>query len=195
MKSTTVHLDAKDVPANLRNLHNYNGKKFKAEVGGQMTVPADAGLWFEGSRDLYFAVKFETGEVVEWPNQNAAPWDPRAANTVKLEPGFCVVRHSIFCGNDMGLTFYLHPDNATKLLPPPIELSRVEKLVLEATGSLKSSHGGRDRYEMMRDQCRYGAEQDTFPTRDEWNAAKQTLIGRGLLNKAGAITTQGRNAR
>ncbi len=34
-----------------------------------------------------------------------------------------------------------------------------------------------------------------IPTRDEWNAAKTTLISKGLLNKAGAVTPAGRNAR
>jgi len=31
-------------------------------------------------------------------------------------------------------------------------------------------------------------------SRADWDAAKQSLIGRGYLNKAGAITTAGRNA-
>jgi hypothetical protein len=92
----------------------------------------------------------------------------------------------------MGLTFYVHPDNATKLLPAPqAELTAFEKIVLSATASYKSSYAGMDRYEMARRDCRNGTP---FPTRDDWALAKQTLINLGLLNKAGAITPAGRNA-
>jgi hypothetical protein len=91
----------------------------------------------------------------------------------------------------MGLTFYVHPDNAAKLLPAPTEVSEVDKLVLRATASYKSSYMGRDRYDMAKNDRRDGSP---FPTRDEWNACKVSLACRGLLTKAGAITPAGRNA-
>ena len=118
---------------------------------------------------------------------------------VALVPGIAVVEHSMFCGKDMGLTFHVHPDNAAKLLPAPTaELTAHEKLVLQATCSFKSSYGGKDRYQMMADEVRYASSkhvQEPFPTREQWDAAKQSLIGRGMLNKAGAVTPCGRNAR
>jgi hypothetical protein len=36
---------------------------------------------------------------------------------------------------------------------------------------------------------------ESFPTREQWQAAKDSLISKGLLNKAGAVTPKGRNAR
>ena len=192
---TAIYLDPAMVPASLRG--SYTGKKFKAVVCTEMTVPSDAGIWGGGSRDKYFAICFETGEHVAFPGQQSAPWDAsRQDRVVKLESGFAVVCHSLFCGKDMGLTFYVHPDNAAKLLPAPTsELSDHEKLVLNATCSFKSSYQGKDRYDMMRDENRYATTKQPFPTCDEWNVAKQALIGKGLLNKAGAVTPAGRNAR
>jgi hypothetical protein len=94
----------------------------------------------------------------------------------------------------MGLTFHVHPADAAALLPAPAaDLSAHEKLVLEATASLKSSYGGRDRYQMATDDLRYARK--PYPSRAEWDAAKAELIGRGYLNKAGVITVAGRNAR
>lgn len=193
---TTIHLDPNMVPATMRG--SYNGKKFKAEVCTEMTIPADAGLWDGGSRDQYRAINLETGVDALAPGQNRAPWDRgREDRRIALAPGFAVVRHSYFCGKDMGLTFYVHPDNAAKLLPAPsAELTAFEKIVLSATASYKSSYGGMDRYQMALRDARYsnGAEHMAFPSRAEWDDAKITLIGKGMLNKAGAITPAGRNA-
>jgi hypothetical protein len=125
-----------------------------------------------------------------------APWGDRKDRKIDLKPGYLVICHTIFCGKDLGLTFFVHPDNAAKLLPAPAaELTRAEKLVLEASCSLKASYMGRDRYEMMRENARYSADGIAqFPTRAEWDQAKTDLIGKGLLNKAGAVTVAGKNA-
>jgi hypothetical protein len=190
-----IYLDPKMVPQHLRG--SYNGKQFKAVVCTEHTIPADAGTWSGGSRDTYTAINFETGQQVTVSDHYSAPWDSsRKDRRVKLEPGFCLVEHSMFCGKDMGLTFYIHPDNATKMLPVAVTLTPTECLVLNATKSLKSSYAGRDRYDNARgdyslEQCLEG---EPYPTRDRWDIAKQALINRGLLNKAGAITVNGRNA-
>lgn len=187
---TTIHLEAAMVPATLRA--GYNGKSFKARVCETMTIPMTAGLWNGGSRDTYRVVRIEDGMMVDAVNHNAAPWNgARQDVVVKLESGIAVVEHTIFCGKDMGLTFYVHPDNAAKLLPAPVELSGHERIVLRATVSYKSSYMGKDRYQIARDNA--GCPSD-FLLRSEWEAAKQSLIARGMLNKAGAITPAGRNA-
>jgi hypothetical protein len=41
----------------------------------------------------------------------------------------------------------------------------------------------------------WSTERQPFPTREQWDAAKSALIARGLINKNGAITSAGRNAR
>ena len=192
----TIYLDANMVPATLRR--GYDGKKFKAHVCETMTIPMTAGLWDGGSRDKYSVIRLADGAEIEPINHNAAPWNrERRDVTVQLEPGIAVVEHSMFCGKDMGLTFYVHPSNAAQLLPRPSgELTPHEKLVLIATRSLKSSYAGRDRYDNAQGEyhCEKALAGAPYPSRAQWDEAKQSLIGKGLLNKAGAITTAGRNA-
>lgn len=226
----TIHLELGQVPATLKG--GYSGKKFKAIVTESIRVPIDAGLWSGGSRDTYSFVELATGRSVPSPAQSSAPWSgERQEFDSPLPVGIVMVEHSIFCGKDMGLTFYVHPQNSGKFLPPPAVLSDHEKLVLEATRSLKASYAGKDRYENAKP---YGAMSESerderlarvqgildtkgdvklksgkyaserllelerintfFPSRAEWDAAKDSLIAKGLLNKAGAITVAGRNA-
>jgi hypothetical protein len=185
-----TYLEPNQVPSHLRGA--YQGKQFKAKVCTEMTIPADAGLWSDGSRDVYTAVSFDTGKSVRFPGQNEAPWGNRQDRVVTLEPGFAVVQHTIFRGKDFGLTFYLHPDNAAKLLPAPAaEISELERFVLNAAASYKSSYGGKDRYQMAADNARWSKK--PVPTRQDYDSAKQSLISKGLLNKVGAITVSGRN--
>lgn len=186
---TTIHLDGAMVPASLRGA--YTGKMFEAIVCESMTIPMDAGLWSGGSRDVFKVVRLADGAEVPAVNHNAAPWDAQHDVPVTLVPGVAVVRHTMFCGKDLGLTFYVHPDNAAKLLPAPVELTAFEAIVLRATSHYKSSYAGRDRYDMAKGDSRDGSP---YPTREEWNTAKARLIVAGLLNKAGAITPAGRNA-
>jgi hypothetical protein len=188
-----IHLDPRLVPASLRG--SYSGNKFKAIVCETVTIPADAGLWDGGSREHYSAIHFESGRLADLPGQTNAPWAYRADQGFILNPGIAIIKHSMFCGKDMGLTFYIHPHNAATLLPAPsAELNNHERIVLEATCSLKSSYGGRDRYQMACiDHLAYGALPKM--TREQWNSAKASLQAKGLLNKAGAVTPAGRNAR
>ena len=127
-----------------------------------------------------------------------APWDnSRQDYRFALEPDLAVVRHTIFRGKDLGLTFYVHPAAIAKLLPAPSEeLDAIAKMVLTATRSYKSSYMGRDRYQMAKEGSQYerARKGEAFPTREAWEAAKAALIASGYLNKAGAITVKGRNA-
>lgn len=191
----TIHLDPAQVPASLRG--SYSGRKFEACVCETVTIPATAGLWDGGSRETFAGVNIATGAAMPFPGQDSFADSSRREVTVTLQPGFAVVRRSYVQGTDLGLTFYVHPDNASKLLPAPTgKLSPYEKLVLIATKSLKSSYGGRDRYQMARDEyhCKNALAGLDYPTRAQWDATKADLIARGLLNKAGAITVAGKNA-
>lgn len=191
----TIYLEANQVPAYLRG--GYNGKQFRAHVVEEVTIPNYAGLWDGGSRDTYYAMDFDTGRKLPLSDNFSAPWDKsRKDQIVTLRPGFMVVMHSIFCGKDTGLTFYVHPENARKLLPAPVgEMSDHEKIVLNATRSYKSSYNGQDRYQMARNDFSYSRIHagESFPSREQWDAAKQSLINKGLLDKRGAITVAGRN--
>ena len=66
-------LDPKQVPPTLRG--SYDGRKFKAQVVEAMTVPADAGLWSGGSRELYSLVELNSGEKHKIPGQDLNPWE------------------------------------------------------------------------------------------------------------------------
>jgi len=191
---TTTYLEPAMIPAQLRG--DYTGKKFKAISCETMTVPASAGLWSGGSRDYYKAIELATGKAIPLEGQSLAPWDNRSANTITLKPGYAIIEHTIFCGKDLGLTFYMHPENIAALLPAPIELTEIEKLVLTTTRNYKSSYNGRDRYDMAKDDASYKQNKiaPVFPTRAEWEGVKETLAEKGFLTKAGAITPKGRNA-
>jgi hypothetical protein len=188
----TIYLDPNQVPQSLRG--SYTGKKFHAILTEEISIPSDAGLWSGGSREQYYLVEISTGRSIPTPSQGTAPWDKaRHSYQGTLPEGVALVCHSMFCGKDMGLTFYVRPDAAAKLLPEKSEeLSEHEKIVLSATASYKSSYNGMDRYEMAKSYA-YGAQ--SFPTRAEWDEAKALLITKGMLNKAGAITNKGRNSR
>ena len=189
----TIYLDPNQVPYALRG--SYSGKQFRAIVCESVEVPITAGLWDGGSRDEYYFVELATGRSVRPETQNLAPWSgDRRGYQGELPQGVALVCHSIFCGKDSGLTFYIRPDAAAKLLPENVELSEHEKIVLNATRSYKSSYNGMDRYQMAKSYA-YGAKREEFPSRAQWDEAKQSLISKGMLNKAGAITNKGRNAR
>jgi hypothetical protein len=189
----TIYLDSKQVPSYLRG--SYSGKQFKAVLTDSFTIPNNAGLWDGGSRETFRYVRLSDGSAVASPNQSSAPWSgERKEIDCMISPEIAVVCHSMFCGKDMGLTFYIHPDAAQKLLPAPsAELSDIEKRVLKATREYKASYNGMNRYQMAKSYA-YGLHSENFPTIEQWEEAKTSLIAKGLLNKAGAITVSGRNA-
>jgi len=190
MSNQTVYLDRKDVPAAIRG--NYTGNKFKAVVTDSVTIPSDAGLWSGGSRDIYQVVELFSSERRSVPFQDLDPWtSARKDRKVELRDGFAVVEHSIFCGKDMGLTIYINSNNAAGLLPAPVELTDEEVFVLQAIRQYKSSYNGLDRYQLA---TQYNFSGKVFPTRESYNAAKDSLIACGFLTKAGALTTKGKNA-
>lgn len=175
----TRHLDRNDVPAQLRQ--GYDGRKFVAQITGAVTIPATAGLWDGGSRDTYSAVQLATGATVAMPDAdpfNGAQRDRR----IDIPAGVAIVRRSVFQGRDSGLTFYIRPEDAAPLLPPPAaELDDVARITLETVAHYKPAY----RLERARDKGLSGAD---------YEAAKARLITSGHLNAAGAITTTGRNA-
>jgi len=175
------HLEKNQVPAFLR--HGYDGKAFKARACTSFTIPADAGLWSDGSRDLFSAVSLASGAVVTIPGQDGAPWNAsRSEKTVDIRPGFCLIQHSISCGRDCGLTFYVHPDDIAKLVPhDSCELVECEKIVLYITCAYKS-------FARAEEARRMGIDAG------ELEAIKARLIKLELLAKNGAITVKGRNA-
>jgi hypothetical protein len=184
-----IHLEASQVPAYLRG--SYTGRKFQAYVVTSVEMPADAGTWSEGSREMWCLRRLSDGQSVNTTDTYSAPWSgQRSDRKIAMVPGVVAVQHSISRGKEVGLSFYVHPDDAAKLLPAPVDLTDHERIVLRATRRYKASYGGVDRYTMAwRD-----AHGKLFPTRKGWTEAKDSLIAKGLLDKRGALTVAGRNA-
>jgi hypothetical protein len=164
----------------------YTGKKFQIKVL-ESTIDVRS-YWDGGSRDYYTFVRLDTMAVMPIPQQSAFDKQVVGADSVQLIPGMVCVKHSIFCGKDMGLTIYVHPDNAPRLLPAKTDLSDDEKIVLTYTCHLKSSYGGISNFRF------HEAHREKKITLEAWEAAKASLIVKGLLDKRGAVTIDGRNA-
>jgi hypothetical protein len=176
-----IYLEANQVPNHLK--FGYSGKSFKAEVCEKVYIPSYAGNWDSGSRDTYSAIELATGKSIAASNNYSAPWDnDRKDQHIALRSGFAVIRHSIFCGRDMGLTFYVHPEDAVKLLPQQTsDLSDIERKVLKIIKSYKSAY-------RVDEARRQGVSEA------QYREAMVTLQAQDLLDKRGAITTKGKNA-
>ena len=189
----TIYLEPDKVPTHLRG--SYTGRKFTAVIETDVDVPADAGLWSDGSRNDFVFMSIANGDSSIPAYYNLAPWDrARSSVNVKLTPGVCCVEHSISRGNDLGLRFHLHPDDVAKLLPAPSgeTLTETELAVLYATKSFQSWYGGLNRRQMMNND-RQWKKLEPISAHD-WDTAKSALVERKLLNRAGAVTVAGRNA-
>lgn len=166
---------------------DYNGKKFRVSVVGHPFSVSS--YWDGGSRNYFTFVNLSTMAVMPIPPQSA--YDPKiqGADAVSLVPGLVCVEHTYFCGKDAGCTVMVHPENAPKYLPQKVELTEDERIVLDYTGALKPSYAGISNYRF------HQAHREKGITIERWNAAKDMLITKRLLNKAGAITQEGRNQR
>jgi len=164
---------------------SYRGRKFKWTVAEEVEMPDTA--WSGGSRSTYAGVNLTTRRSATLPNFNPSEFGgPPTTPVVPVRPGMAIVEHSIFCGKDMGLTFYVHPSDAPRLLPPTENLHDNEKIVL-AFSRIKNTYGGQKNVRFLEARRRYGI------TLDRWNTARESLIAKKMLTKAGALTPEGRN--
>ena len=164
---------------------DYKGRSFSVlPFRGGMDLSS---YWSGGSRDYYNVINLTTLRSAEIPQGGSGHGDaPYRIST--LPDNMAVVKRTYFQGKDLGITIFVNPENLSKMLPSPDEVSWAEKVVLSATRSYKSSYAGAKDYRFQ-EALRY-----TGITKQEWDAAKQSLIQKGMLNKAGAITNSGRNA-
>lgn len=164
----------------------YRGRRFRIST----SIPSEIrSYWDGGSKSSYAFYNLSSKEVKSVPT-NHPMFDKGVPSKVGVLPeGFALVEHNIFCGKDMGITIYVNEENMTKMVEQEqVELGRNEKIVLAATRSLKSSYGG------VKNLRYVEAHRITGITTEEWEKAKASLIKLKLLNKAGAITANGRNA-
>lgn len=75
--------------------------------------------WSGGSRSQYRACTLDGRTLGTGDAYNAlAPWDNRQVEgqSVPVPPGAVMVRHTIFCGKDTGLTITCNPADMPRLL-------------------------------------------------------------------------------
>lgn len=165
----------------------YTGRKIKLNVTDKVRMLGT--YWDGGSRSTYHGINLATMASVDLPHFNPPQFGgPSSPPEIELKDNLAIVEWSVFCGKDTGLTINIQASNAAPLLPKPVELTDDELIVLSYTARLKSSYGGVSNYRFVQ------ASRDGKITLDRWNASKVILGNRGLLDKRGAITNEGRNA-
>lgn len=187
---STIYTNAPEVKAVAKAAFpDYNGKKFRVEVKESVDVTYNA-YWSGGTKYTYNFIRLDNLQSFgALPSQHPI-FDKPIINgdSIPLTKGLVCVEHSYFCGKDMGIRIYVHPDNAPKFLPAPVELSENEKIVLSYVSKYKNSYGGKTNLQF------YYANISNGISQENWNIAKNILIEKKLLNKAGSITNEGRNA-
>lgn len=161
---------------------NYRGKSIQIEERDSIDVRS---YWDGGSRSFYAFVRLADFARVSIPQQSAFDRPIPGADAAPIPPGFVCVEHVIFRGKDLGVRIYANGANLAALLPAQTdapELTKAEKVVLECTCGLKS-------FARRENAERLGVDAGA------WDAAKASLIARGLLGKNGAVTPEGRNLR
>lgn len=157
-------------------------------IGEQISVP---GNFHDGNvRKIYFNRKGNISMVKSGFGDSAINHSKQEAFgyggfKCTLVPGdFIFVTNS----HRNSAELYAHPADINRdAIAPPVDLTYEEKIVLWATRSLKSSYAGISNYRF------HEAQQFFRINRHQWEQAKGDAIRKGWLNKAGAITTAGRN--
>ena len=71
--------------------------------------------WDGGTKNDYVAISMGTGNSAELPER--APWsNPFEGQVLHLDVDTVIAKHSFFCGQDMGVTFYAHPSRQQQML-------------------------------------------------------------------------------
>ena len=164
----------------------YKGRTIRVSTG-DVFYPDQS--WSGGSRTIWKLVSRDGRVFDPGSTYSSGLFNPKEAfNPVKIPPQCFIVKHSIFCGRDMGITILVRPEEFdTGMLPLPEELSANEMIVLIATRSLKSSYAGISNYRY------HEAHDQTGITLEDWNSAVQSCIDKGYLTKNKSITPKGKN--
>lgn len=186
----TLYLTGKEpgVPELLRAAFpSFAGRKISVQT--RTEVQPQHTYWDEGSRHSYSAVDIKTRRAVAGKQFSPPQFGgPVKVNPIRMVPGVLVFELHQHRGTHY-MHIYCHPQDAPKLLPEEGQtLTKEEKIVLEHTAGLKSSYGGEKNFRFKEARRRTGI------TLNEWEVAKAELMEKKLLNRAGAITTAGRNA-
>lgn len=183
MTYKTVYLGHMDLPIQLRHL--MGSKSFLTCVlTEECTMPADAGTWSGGTREIYSAVELATGKAVSITDTFSAPWDKsRSSRQIQLRPGYAVAVTGSFCGKPATTTLYALPSDVAPMLPAPApELTYAQQVVLDACCGLISK--------ARKDEYRRAGLTDA-----DVEQATAQLVKLGYLKPRGGTTVAGMNAR
>jgi len=151
---------------------DYKGRAFKLNVVDETRSFSLNSMWDGGSRDYYAIIELATMKAVNISEMvgNYRRPDQR----ISLREGFALVERSYFCGKDMGLTIYILTNNAAKMIPSPVEVTEIERKVLNHGRRMKAESG-------LSSQA--------------WDMTENALMVKGLLTRSGVLTLAGKNYR
>ncbi len=159
----------------------FRGKTVQAHI--ETSVEFHGAYWDGGSKREYRLVRLADLSMVPVPDRPYQLHSEMHDNSIQLPDGVVCVVLDTFMGRD-SVEIISSAANSQPLLPAPTEeLTEDEKRVLVVTRSLKSSYAGIKDYRFH----------ESGMSRERYDNAKASLIGKKLLNKAGAITVEGRN--
>lgn len=164
---------------------DYRGKKIKISTSVPKVISS---YWSGGSRDFYCFYELSTGKALGVETNHPAFQTSNPRDLEALPNGIVLVKHSICCGKDFGITIYVNSQDCVPLLSEKKEITEDETIVLKFTRSYKSSYAGISDYRF------HEANNHCGITKERWDNAKGSLIEKKLLNKNGAISAEGRNA-
>ena len=195
---TAIHVSPGDVsPILSGTFPEYRGRKVSVVAAEKVTL---YGLsWEGGSRNTYRACSLAGGPLggTDAFKHLRPEANPAEGATLPIPPGAVVV--CLTEGEAPRVVIYANPADMPAMLPHPAgtvdDLPPAERFALLAARTLKSSHNGRDRYQLARDEVEgfSASPERKAPSRAEYDAAKVSLAARGLLDGRGAITLAGRN--
>lgn len=151
------------------------------------TVTLHGTMWDEGSKRDYVFLRLADMARVDVPQEQYGARSDAHHTPIPIPDGVVVVVLDIW-GQREKIEIHSPAANITPMLSAPPDLTDDERTVLKATAAWKSSYGGIKNYRFT-EASRY-----TGITQERWDAAKDSLIGKRFLNRAGAITPEGRNA-
>ena len=94
----------------------YRGRTFKVEFAPTITFHDTN--WGGGTKNTYVAIATD-GRTARL--NVPAPWlNTVEGKTMELPLNILIVKHTVFCGKDLGITIYAHPAHMPKWLPEEV---------------------------------------------------------------------------
>jgi hypothetical protein len=92
----------------------YRGRKWK--VSRQRAISMYDNYWSGGTKGTYTLVNMDSMEILPIGNSEA-PWSALGEDKIKrreIPLNALILKHTIFQGHDLGITFIVHPDSVAR---------------------------------------------------------------------------------